>query len=204
MPENAQQLVLASTSPFRRRMLEAAGLRFAALSPGVDESILKRELACRRPRPDASEVALVLARAKAEAVSREMPEALVIGADQVLGFCDEQLDKPEDLAAARLQLQKLRGREHHLHTAAVLAHRGDIVWSRVEVPALFMRDFSDEFLDRYLAEAGEKICSTVGGYEIEGLGIQLFERVEGSQFTIVGLPLLALLAELRQRGIIVP
>ena len=197
-----RELVLASTSPFRRRMLQAAGLSFSAVAPEVDESVLKRELASARPPAGASDVAAALARAKALAVSARMPSALVIGADQVLALGDELFDKPGDRPSARDQLQRLRGRQHQLHTAAALAEGGDIVWSRIEVATLHMRAFSDAYLDDYLAEAGPSMFSTVGGYEIEGRGIQLFERVEGDHFTIIGLPLLPLLAELRDRGVI--
>lgn len=197
-----RELVLASTSAFRRRMLQAAGLSFSAVAPEVDESALKRELASARPPAAASDVAAALARAKAQVVSARVPSALVIGADQVLALGDELLDKPGDLASARDQLQRLRGRQHQLHTAAALAEGGDIVWSRIEVATLRMRPFSDAYLDAYLAEAGPSVLSTVGSYEIEGRGIQLFERVEGDHFTIIGLPLLPLLAELRHRGVI--
>jgi septum formation protein len=197
-----RELVLASTSPFRRRMLQAAGLSFSAVAPEVDESILKRELAAARPPAAASDVAAALARAKALAISARMPAALVIGADQVLALGDELFDKPGDQARARDQLQHLRGKPHQLHTAAALAEGGDIVWSRIEVATLYMRSFSDAYLDDYLAGAGASIFGTVGGYEIEGRGIQLFERVEGDHFTIIGLPLLPLLAELRDRQVI--
>jgi septum formation protein len=197
-----RELVLASTSPFRRHMLQAAGLHFSAVAPAVDEAVLKRDLASARPPAGASDVAAALARAKAQAVGARMPSALVIGADQVLAFGDELFDKPADLAQAREQLQRLRGRPHQLHTAAALAEGGDIVWSRIEVATLHMRPFSDAYLDDYLAEAGPSVLNTVGGYEIEGRGIQLFERVEGDHFTIIGLPLLPLLAELRHRGVL--
>jgi septum formation protein len=196
------ELVLASTSPFRRRMLEAAGLTFRAVGPDVDESILKRELAAAHPPAGASEVAATLARAKALEVSARLPSALVLGADQVLAQGGELFDKPGNATIARLQLQRLRGRQHQLHTAAVLAQGGEIVWSRTEIASLTMRAFSDAYLDNYLAEAGPTVCSTVGGYEIEGRGIQLFEHIEGDHFTIIGLPLLPLLAELRHRKII--
>ena len=149
-----RELVLASTSPFRRRMLQAAGLSFSAVAPEVDESVLKRELASAHPPAGASDVAAALARAKALAISARMPSALVIGADQVLALGEELFDKPGDLARARDQLQHLRGKPHQLHTAAALAEGGDIVWSRIEVATLYMRSFSDAYLDAYLAEAG--------------------------------------------------
>jgi septum formation protein len=199
---NDADLLLASTSRFRRRMLEAAGLDFECVPPEVDEAVLKRKLTSNRPLAEPGQVALALARAKANAVSTQFPVPHVVGADQVLAMGGALFDKPPDLAAARRQLQTLRGRTHQLHTAAVLAKAGETVWSRVEVATLVMRDFSDAFLDKYLEQAGPGVCHTVGGYEVEGRGIQLFERIEGDHFTIIGLPLLALLAELRAQGIV--
>ena len=199
---DAPALILASTSPYRRRMLEAAGLAFAAVSPEVDEAVFKRNLASARPPAGASDIAAALARAKALAVSAHMPSALVIGADQVLALGSELFDKPGNLASGRQQLQRLRAKPHELHTAVALAEAGNIVWSHIGVATLHMREFSDAYLDAYLAGAGPAIFGTVGGYEVEGRGIQLFERIDGDHFTIIGLPLLPLLAELRKRGII--
>lgn len=199
MPETAsRELVLASTSPFRRRMLEAAGLSFRVAAPEVDEGAIKQRLAPERVSPAA--VAEALACAKAEVVSARLPDALVIGADQVLALGEEMLSKPRDLAEARRQLERLRGRTHNLFTAAALALRGKSLWAHVDTATLVMRAFSDGFLQRYLAEEGEGLCRMVGAYEIEGRGIQLFDRVEGDTFGIVGLPLLPLLAELRAHG----
>jgi septum formation protein len=192
------RLILASGSPFRRKMLEAAGLHFEVVPPDVDEAALKRELAGRGGAAIAAELAV----AKALAISRTRPEALVIGADQVLDVGGELLDKPGDMSAARAQLMRLRGRTHRLLTAVALARGGQAVWRHAEIATLTMRAFSEEFLDAYLAKAGVGLCRIVGAYEIEGLGIQLLERVEGDHFTIVGLPLLPLLAELRARGVV--
>jgi len=192
------ELILASASPFRRRMLEAAGLPFRVVPAEVDEAAIRR----RVPTADLARVAETLALAKAQAVSKTLPNALVIGADQVLVLGDQLFSKPMDVNEARAQLEKLRGQAHHLHTAAALAQAGEILWSHTETARLVMRSFSDAFLDRYLARMGAKVLQTVGAYEIEGHGIQLFERVEGDSFTIIGLPLLALLAELRARGAI--
>jgi septum formation protein len=127
---------------------------------------------------------------------------LVIGADQVLALGSEIFNKPASVSEARGQLMCLRGKTHHLHTGATLAIGGKAVWSRVETATLAMRSFSDEFLSKYLAKVGDRVRHTVGAYEIEGPGIQLFERTEGDSFTIIGLPLLPLLAELRARGVI--
>ena len=192
------ELILASASPFRRRMLEAAGLSFRVVPANVDEAAVRQRLATA----DVARVAATLAQAKAVAVSEAYPEALVIGADQVLDFSGRLFSKPNGLDEARTQLKALRGHAHQLHTAAALAQTGRTFWSHTETARLVMRTFSDAFLDRYLAEMGARVCHTVGAYEIEGRGIQLFERVEGDSFTIIGLPLLALLAELRARGAI--
>jgi septum formation protein len=194
-------LVLASTSPYRRRLLEAAGVSFRVVAANVDEAALKHGLtAGARVKPAA--VAEALAAAKASAVSSSFPEFLVVGADQVLALDDKLLDKPGDLRAARVQLERLRGRTHCVYSAVALAQGGQVVWGKVEGAVMTMRNFSSEFLDGYLAEASGDLCQIVGAYEIEGLGVQLFERVEGDHFTIIGLPLLPLLDELRARGIV--
>ena len=159
-------------------------------------------MAQRSRKPTAAEVAQALARAKAEAVSAKHPSAIVIGADQVLALGDELLDKPGSTAAARAQLARLRGKTHRLVSAVTIAVAGEAGWSHVGEAVLTMRAFSDAFLDRYVAAAGPRIAGIVGAYEIEGRGIQLFERVEGDHFTIIGLPLVPLLAELRSRGVI--
>ncbi len=131
-----------------------------------------------------------------------MPDAVVIGADQVLALDEELFDKPPDVAAARAQLLRLRGTTHHLLTAVALAQEGRTVWQCMETATLTLRSFSPMALDRYLAVAGDRVTRSVGAYEIEGPAIQLFERIEGDYFTILGLPLLPLLAELRARGAI--
>jgi septum formation protein len=194
-------LILASASTYRRRLLENAGLSFRVVPADVDEASLKRRLAVGKAQP-AAVVADALARAKAEAVSTRHPDAVVIGADQVLALDGELFDKPGNVAEARVQLERLRGRTHHLISAVALAQGGEIVWTHVGEAVLTMREFSPAFLDRYLAHAGADLHRIVGAYEIEGPGIQLFERVEGDHFTIIGLPLVPLLAELRSRGVI--
>ena len=198
----AQRLVLASASQHRRRLLKAAGLVFDVAPAEVDEAASKRTLVSGGA--DAPAIAGSLAGEKALLVSAKLPEALVIGADQVLA-CEGQLfDKPGNLATARLQLRRLRGRTHHLHTGVVLAHNQAIVWQRTDTACLQMRPFSDAFLESYLLQAGEAICATVGAYEIEGIGIQLFASVSGDISTIIGLTMLPLLSELRARGVIRP
>jgi septum formation protein len=198
MVEPPRTLVLASASAGRRQTLQAAGVVFDVVPSTVDEMAVRATLSGATP----SGIAEALARAKAADVSRRMPHALVMGADQVLALDDSLLSKPRDVAEARKQLVLLRGKTHALHTAVALAERSEAVWSRVETAALTMRCFSDAFLDAYLRAAGERVCASVGAYEIEGRGIQLFERVAGDHFTIVGLPLLPLLRELRGRGAI--
>ena len=193
------ELLLASASPFRRRMLEAAGVPFRVVPAEVDESALKRSLA-GKVAPEG--LAEALAAAKAEAVSGKFPADLVIGADQVLALGEETFGKPHDLIAARAQLERLRGRTHRLLSAVALARGGRVVWSKVDTASLTVRELSAAFLDEYLARCGERLLGLAGAYEIEGLGIQLFDRVEGDYFTIVGLPLLPLLAELRARGMV--
>jgi septum formation protein len=192
------ELILASASPFRRRMLEAAGLSFRVVPADVDEAAIRQRLATA----DLAHVAETLAHAKAVAVSKVQSHALVIGADQVLASDSQVFSKPRDVNEARTHLMKLRGRAHQLYSAVALAQAGEIRWTHTETSRLVMRAFTDAFLDRYLVEMGPRVCQTVGAFEIEGRGIQLFERVEGDSFTIIGLPLLPLLAELRARGAI--
>jgi septum formation protein len=195
-------LILASGSPYRRQMLQSAGLEFDVVPPEVDEPGIRKALATRMPAPTPSEIAKVLARAKAQAVGARRTDALVVGSDQVLALGEELLNKPGNAAMARAQLEQLCGKTHRLLSAVALAQAGEIVWEHVGEAVLTMRRFSPHFLDRYIARVGQRVCQTVGSYEIESLGIQLFERVEGDHFTIIGLPLLPLLAELRSRGVI--
>jgi septum formation protein len=198
--KRTEPLVLASGSPHRRRLLAAAGLAFEVLPAEVDEGALKQTLSAAGT--DAAGIAGRLAEAKAHSVSAWRPDALAVGADQVLA-CDGQLfDKPGGLAAARRQLRQLRGRTHQLHTGVALAHNRGLVWQRTDSATLVMRHFSDAFLESYLMAAGETIWGTVGAYEIEGIGIQLFQCVRGDASTIIGLTILPLLSELRARGLI--
>src|SRR5262245_27796512 len=195
---NGAGLILASASPFRRRMLEAAGLVFTVAAPDVDEAAVKGALLRSGSTP--KEIAQGLAVAKAEVVSASLPDALVIGADQVLACGAQIFNKPASVAEAREQLVRLRGKTHELLTAVALAAAGTAVWTRLETATLAMRPFSDAFLTDYLARVGDRVRGTVGAYEVEGPGIQLMESIEGDMFTVIGLPLLALLSELRARG----
>jgi septum formation protein len=196
------QIILASTSRARREMLAAAGVPFTVEAAEVDEPAIRAKLLAEKVRPTPPQIAEALARAKAEDVSRRHNGALVIGGDQVLALGGELLTKAKSEAAARATLERLKGRVHELHSAVALASGGKVLWSHTGTARLKMRDFSEEFLDDYVTRAGERIQQSVGAYELEGLGVQLFETIEGDYFTILGLPLLPLLAELRAQGII--
>ena len=196
----APALILASASKARRAVLEGAGLRFETRIAGVDEAAIKE--AAQAEGISADEAALILADAKAEFVARSAPDALVIGADQLL-VCDEAwFDKPPDIAAARTHLQRLRGRRHELVTALVCHRGGQRIWQHVAKPRMTMRDLSDAFLEAYLAAEGDALLSSVGAYRLEGHGAQLFDAIEGDQPAILGLPLLPLLGFLRQHGVL--
>lgn len=197
-PDIAHPIILASASAIRRQMLEAAGVPVSVIPAAVDERPIQMSYTGTNP----AGIAGALARLKAEAVSRLHPEALVIGADQVLAHNNAVFQKPADLVQARLHLTWLCGQTHELHSAVAIAQDGAVVWGSIDSARLTMRAFSDAFLDAYIARAGPRICASVGAYELEGQGVQLFERIEGDYFTILGLPLLALLNELRLRGAI--
>ena len=200
----ANRLVLASGSRSRRQMLEAAGLAVTIAPADLDEGAIRETLSAGDSTVEPADVAEVLARAKAETVSRAHGDAIVIGADQVLALGDDIFEKPAGLDGARAHLMRLRGHTHQLHSAVVLAQAGEIVWAHVDTASLTMRAFSPGFLDDYLSRAGSVVCESVGAYQLEGQGVQLFERIEGDYFTILGLPLLPLLAELRLRRMIAP
>jgi septum formation protein len=196
------QIILASTSRARRKMLAAAGIAFTVEAADVDEPAIRKTLLAAEPGANPPQIADALARAKAEDVSQRHKGSLVIGGDQVLALGSELLTKAKDEAAARATLKKLWGKTHELHSAVALAVDGRVQWTHTGTARLKMRDFSDAFLDEYLTRAGDRIGQSVGAYELEGLGVQLFDKIEGDYFTILGLPLLPLLAELRAQGII--
>lgn len=201
--ESQCRLILASGSRARRDMLLNAGLSFEVRPADVDEDEIRRHLLAHGDvRPE--NVAQQLAAAKALAVSALEPGALVIGADQVLAFGSGLVNKACSRAEARATLAGLRGRTHALHSAVVLAKNRAVLWTDVDAAIMTMRTFSDAFLDAYLERAGEDVLHSVGCYQIEGPGIQLFERVAGHHFTILDMPLLSLLAELRRREVIAP
>ncbi len=193
-----QPLVLASKSDIRGKILAAAGLRFEIRAAQIDE----RAVEAKAGVSEAAATARLLARAKADTVAAALPGRLVLGADQTLACGETRFSKPADRAAAADQLRSLRGRTHELHSALALVRDGEALFSCVDTARLTMRDFSDHFLDDYLTMAGRAATQSVGGYQLEGIGIHLFERVDGDYFTILGLPLLPLLAFLRQSGLI--
>jgi septum formation protein len=190
-------VTLASTSAARRAVLSAAGVQFEMLSPGVDEDAAKASLAAEGLSP--RDTADALAELKALKVSHRRG-GLVIGADQTLDLDGELIDKAPTMLAARERLLSLRGRRHKLHSAVVVALDGAPIWREVATATLTVRPFSDAFLDRYLAAEGEELLWSVGCYRLEGLGAQLFERIDGDYFAILGLPLLGLLDLLRRYG----
>jgi len=191
-------IVLASASQARRALLTAAGLDLVVDPAAVDEGALKASLAAEGAGPAA--IAEALAELKASRVSSRHPGRLVIGADQILECDGRSFDKPANLAAARLQLSALRGRRHSLYSAALAMRDGHRLWHHVGRADLTMRAFSDSFLDSYLDRAGPAATASVGAYQLEGLGAQLFARIEGDYFIILGLPLLPLLEFLRAMG----
>ncbi|MGZ5850646.1 MAG: Maf family protein [Methyloceanibacter sp.] len=194
-------LILASGSEARARLLEAAGLAFIVEPQGLDESAMRLALS-GDDSLNASDIAEVLARAKAEAVSDIAVGAFVIGADQVLAAGDRILGKPDSMETARAELLDLSGKTHTLHTAVALATNGETVFAHSELSTLTMRKLTPQFIGHYLAAVGEEALTSVGAYQLEGIGIQLFEKIDGDYFSILGLPLLPLLGALRQHGVI--
>jgi septum formation protein len=201
LQEGRPSLVLASTSKIRARLLEAAGLAFTVEAPGLDEASM-REAVSGEKALGPHDVAEVLARTKAESVSGLVPGAFVIGADQVLALGEQIITKPDGREAARRQLLDLSGKSHMLHTAVAVATDGESVWAQTEIATLTMRKLLPEFIGRYLAATGDTVLASVGAYQIESLGIQLFDKIEGDYFAILGLPLVPLLDTLRREGVI--
>ena len=191
-------LVLASRSEVRGKILAAAGLRIEIRPAQIDERAIEAEAGTLK----AGEAAALLARAKALTISGAMPGRLVAGADQTLALGTKRFNKPSGRASAREQIQALRGKTHELHSAVAVARDGAVLFEHEDTARLTMREVSDDYVESYLELAGEAALKSVGGYQIEGAGIHLFERVEGDYFTILGLPLLPLLTFLRQQGVI--
>ncbi len=190
-------LILASESASRRAMLTAAGVSHEAVPARIDEAGVTDELRGRSVR----DVADRLAELKALKVSQQRGGAFVLGSDSMLEVeRGEWLEKPGSLEGLRAQLRRLRGRDHRLVSAAVIARDGQALWRHVEVATLTVRDFSEAWLEDYVAACGAQVLSSVGGYHVEGLGVQLFTRIDGDQFVVRGLPLLAVLGWLREAG----
>jgi septum formation protein len=195
-----RDVVLASETESRRKLLTAAGIAFRIVEPDVDEAAIHEALFKDNGEMDPGDVAELLARAKAQEVSARFPGALVIGAEQALSLNGKILHKPPD--TARDTLFALRGKTHQLHSAVALAEGGQVTWTYIATAHLTMRPFSPQFLDRYLAAAGPQAHQSVGAYQLDGLGIQLFDRIESDYFAILGLPLLVLCARLRENRIL--
>jgi septum formation protein len=195
---SSKPLILASKSAVRRRILAAAGVPVEVRAAPIDE----RAVEARSHVHEAAEVARVLAGAKAHTVAAEMPARIVLGADQTLTLDGQRFSKPTDRDSARVQLMALRGKTHRLHTALTIVRDGVVLFEHSDSAALTMRGFSDRFVESYLDTAGAAAYASVGGYQIENVGTHLFERIEGDYFTILGLPLLPLLAYFRDSGVV--
>lgn len=193
-------LVLASGSRIRAELLKNAGLEIDVDPASVDERAVEEPLLEAGFSPE--DIASVLAEAKANDVSERRPDDLVIGADQILAFEGERRTKPDDMEAARRQLLQFSGKTHELLSAVVISRNGEAIWRHVSTARLTMRDLSPEYVGLYLAAAGDDVLSSVGAYQLENIGIQLFEKIEGDYFTILGLPMLPLLGQLRALGVI--
>ncbi len=189
-------LILASQSASRKAMLEAAAVPFEARHSDVDEAAIKRELVAVPP----AEIAMILAEAKAVAVSAGAPGRLVLGGDSLVEVCGRVFDKPRDRADAAAHLRFFSGQEMRLHAAAVLMRDGRAVWRHADCARLRFRMLSPAFIDGYLAREWPAVAGCVGVFRIEALGVQLFEQIEGSHFTVLGMPLLPLLGALREHG----
>ena len=197
-----QPIILASTSKSRQALLHNAGLSFDSIDASIDEDAVKDAFLGQNDEQDIADVAMILAQAKAMTVSEQHPGSLVIGADQTLIFEGRLYSKPTSLDEAREHLLEFAGKTHVLETAVACARAGGIVWSYREAQFLTLRDFSPQFVGRYMAAIGDDVKSTVGGYKLEGQGIQLFDKIDGNFFTILGLPLLPLLDFLREQNLV--
>lgn len=196
----AARLILASNSASRKALMSGAKLDFTSEAADIDERHIEAALTARNATPP--EIAVALARAKAIEVSCRIPDAYVIGSDQVLSLDGRLLHKPADMAEAAGHIRAMSGTTHHLNCGVAIAHKGETLWSDVSIARMTMRPISDAFLKEYLSMAGEGILGSVGAYHFEGPGIQLFERIDGDYFTILGLPMLTLLAGLRELDLI--
>ena len=193
-------LILASASAVRQRLLDNAQVPFQSIASHVDETAIKNT--CRDAGKNAAATAHELAVAKAMSVSRGHPGALVLGADQMLTCGPDWYDKPDGPAGVRSHLRSLRGRVHQLVNATVIIENQGLVWRHDDEITMHMRELSDTFIETYVATVGDTACQSVGAYQLEGLGGQLFDRADGDFFSILGLPLLAVMTYLRERGIL--
>jgi septum formation protein len=193
-----EPLLLASGSRFRRALLESAGIPLDVEAAAIDERIAEAALRAQKVGPEG--VARGLSEAKALAVSERHPARLVLGCDQTLALGEEAFHKPAGRDGARDHLRRLSGHAHFLHSGLALARGGKLLWSHVESARMTMRPLSEAMIEAYLDAAGEAVISSVGAYQLEALGIHLFERIEGDQSTIIGLPLLPLFRALRAEG----
>jgi septum formation protein len=196
MPKSAAKLILASKSASRQALLRDAGIAFEAIAADVDERAL--QAASKETRPEG--IAALLARAKAQHVGWHHPGRLVLGADQTLSLGDHLFNKAESLEGATRQLLTLAGKTHLLHSAVTVARDDEVLFEHVSVARMTMRALTSDEIARYLDLAGDRILASVGCYQLEGLGVRLFEKIEGDHFTILGLPLLPLLDFLRRQG----
>lgn len=194
------KIILASQSIHRKNLMENAGLNFTCQPADIDERAI--ELAIEGSGATPKELALILASAKALDVSQKNPDAYVIGSDQTLSVNDEIFHKPEDMEAARRTLLKLSGQTHTLNSGVSIAKDGETIWQHVSIAELTMRELSPEFIGRHLSSSGQSVLTSVGAYQLEKQGVQLFDKIEGDFFTIVGLPMLPLLAQLRKSNVI--
>ncbi len=192
----AHPLILASRSQVRRALLDAAGIPTETILPDVDERAVEARAGPLGP----SDAALLLAREKARSIAAPNSGQYVLGADQTLALADRRFTKPSGIEAARVQLRALSGQTHELCSAVAVAKDGQVIFSHCEVARMTMRSLSERFLDAYVASAGSAVTTSVGAYQLEKLGIHLFERIDGDHFTILGLPMIHLLAFFRREG----
>ncbi|SCX18028.1 Septum formation protein Maf [Agrobacterium sp. DSM 25558] len=193
-------LILASSSASRQMLMRNAGLSFSVQPADIDERSVDARLEKEGATPD--RIAVELAKAKALAVSALNPDAIVLGCDQTMSLADRIYHKPKDMTEAHANLMSLSGKTHRLNCGAALARNGEIIWDVVTVADMTVRELDAAFVDRHLERVGTKVLSSVGAYQLEGEGIQLFTAIEGDYFTILGLPLLPLLTKLRELGLI--
>ena len=194
------KLVLASQSPYRAQILRQAGVNFEAKPAAIDERAVEEPLLA--VDCDVTDIPLILAQAKAMDVSENISDAIVIGADQTLTFDNQLLHKPENMEEARRRLLALSGKSHQLTSAVALAKNGEILWHYTDTAIITFRKLSPQFVGRYLASVGEAALTSVGAYQIEGEGVQLFDKIDGDFFSIMGLPLISLLKKLRELDVI--